>query len=160
MSFAQTIIVGNIGRAPEVRYSSAGDAVCNFSVAVNETYTKNGERVETTEWYRCVAYRRTAEIAGEFGAKGKEVLIRGKMKTRSFEKDGETKQVTELVVHEFQLRGGRDSGGQADVPAPARQPVSRPQTGQGGVSRGASNIMDMDDDIPFAAPRGLILHSL
>ena len=160
MSFAQTIIVGNIGRAAEVRYSADGNAVCNFSVAVNETYTKNGERVETTEWYRCVAYRRTAEIAGEYGAKGKEVLIRGKMKTRSFEKDGETKYVTELVVHEFQLRGGRDSGQQSDTSAPARQPSAREQAGQGGASRGASNIMEMDDDIPFACPRGLILYSL
>lgn len=152
MSFAQTLIVGNIGRQPEVRYSSAGDAVCNFSVAVNETYTKNGERVETTEWYRCVAYRRTAEIAGEYGAKGKEVLIRGKMKTRSFEKDGETKYVTELVVHEFQLRGGRDSAAQPDIPPQARKPAQE-------QSRGAANSMDMDD-IPFACPRGLILYSL
>jgi len=159
MSFAQTVIVGNIGREAEVRYSTDGNAVCNFSVAVNETYTKNGERVETTEWYRCVAYRRTAEIVGEYGAKGKSVLVRGKMKTRSYEKDGQTKSVTELVVHEFQLLGGRDSG-QSGTPAPARQPAARQQAGQGGASRGATSITEMDSDIPFACARGLILHSL
>jgi len=154
MSFAQTIIVGNIGRTEDVRYSAEGNAVCNFSVAVNESYSKNGERVETTEWYRCVAYRRTAEIVGEYGAKGKPVLVRGKMKTRSFEKDGQTRNVTELVVHEFQLLGGRSDAAPAHIPPQARKPA------QQGQSRGAGGIMEMDSDIPFAAPRGLILHSL
>lgn len=155
MSFAQTVIVGNIGREPDVRYSADGNAVCNFSVAVNEAHTKNGERVETTEWYRCVAYRRTAEIVGEYGAKGKSVLVRGKMKTRQYEKGGETKSVTELVVHEFQLLGGRsDAGAQSDIPPQARKPAQQAQ------SRAAGGIADMDDDIPFACPRGLILYSL
>lgn len=144
MAFAQTVIVGNIGRTEDVRYSTNGDAVCNFSVAVNEAYTnKNGERQENTEWYRCVAYRRTAEIVGEYGAKGKQVLVRGKMKTRSYEKEGQTRQVTELVVAEFQLLGSRDAGsGQgaaSERPAQRQQPTSKP----------ASNIMDMDDDILF-----------
>ena len=154
MSFAQTIIVGNIGRTEQVRYSAEGNAVCNFSVAVNESYTKNGERVESTEWYRCVAYRRTAEIVGESGAKGKQVLVRGKMKTRSFEKEGETKYVTELVVHEFQLQGSRSDAAPADIPPQARKPA------QQGQSRGAGGIMEMDDNIPFACARGLILYSI
>ena len=125
MSFAQTIIVGNIGRSEAVRYSAEGNAACNFSVAVNESYTKNGERVESTEWYRCVAYRRTAEIVGEYGVKGKQVLVRGKRKTRSYEKDGHTKSVTELVVHEFQLLGGRSDAVPADIPLQARKPAQQ-----------------------------------
>lgn len=146
MSFAQTVIVGNIGRTEDVRYSTNGDAVCNFSVAVNEAYTnRNGKRQENTEWYRCVAYRRTAEIVGEYGAKGKQVLVRGKMKTRSFEKDGQARQVTELVVAEFQLLGSRDAGGgQGKDAGRSRQAAQRQQV----AGKPTANIMDVDD-VPF-----------
>jgi single-strand DNA-binding protein len=163
-SVNKVILVGNLGRDPEVRYSPDGAAICNVSIATTSQWKdkNSGEKREETEWHRVVFYNRLAEVVGELSRKGRSMYIEGKLKTRKWQdKDtGADRFSTEIVADQMQLLGGRDSDGQADAPAPARQPTARPQTRQGGVSRGASNIMDMDDDIPFAAPRGLILHSL
>lgn len=163
-SVNKVILVGNLGRDPEVRYSPDGAAICNVSIATTTKWKDKStmESREETEWHRVVFYNRLAEIAGEYLQKGREIYVEGKLKTRKWQdKDtGADRFSTEIVADQMQMLGGRDSGQQAETPAPARQPAARPQTWQGGVSRGASNIMDMDDDIPFAAPRGLILHSL
>lgn len=163
-SVNKVILVGNLGRDPEVRYSPDGAAICNVSIATTTKWKDKStmESREETEWHRVVFYNRLAEIAGEYLQKGREIYVEGKLKTRKWQdKDtGADRFSTEIVADQMQMLGGRDSGGQAEAPAPARQPAARQQTGQGGASRGAAGITDMDDDIPFACPRGLILYSL
>jgi single-strand DNA-binding protein len=158
-SVNKVILVGNLGRDPEVRYASDGAAICNVSIATTTKWKDKStmETREETEWHRVVFYNRLAEIAGEYLQKGREVYVEGKLKTRKWQdKDtGADRFSTEIVADRIQMLGGRKPGGHVAATTPAGQ-----KTGQGGASRGASSVMDMDDDIPFAAPRGLILHSL
>jgi single-strand DNA-binding protein len=157
-SYQKVIIAGNLGQDPEVRYLSNGDAVASFSVAVTETWKDaSGERKEKTEWFRCACFKRQAEIAGEYLKKGAQVLVEGKMQTRSYESnDGQKKYVTELRVDTFKMMGARQDNENAaprnpSNGAPRRERPSQPQGGThgGGGSRGFD---DMDDDIPFRQP--------
>lgn len=102
--------IGNLGAAPDVRYTTSGVAVANFSITVTEKWKgQDGKQNEQTEWVRCVAWNRLAEICGDFLRKGSSVWISGKMQTRSYEKDGEKKYITEIVVREMQMLGGKGS---------------------------------------------------
>lgn len=142
-NFHQTIIAGHLGKDPDVRYLSSGDAVCNFSVAVTESWkSKGGEKKESTTWYRVNAFGKLAEICGEYLKKGSGVLVAGKMQTRKWEKDGVERESWELRADTMQMLGGgqRDDGEER----PAQQRASNPAHGSGGVGLGA-----MDDDIPF-----------
>jgi len=144
----KVILIGRLGRDPEVRYTPDGTAVANFSIATSESWTdkSSGEKREKTEWHRIVAWRRLGEICGEYLSKGREVYVEGKLQTRSWEQDGITRYSTEIVASTVQFLGGRDAGGQG------------PQTGQGS---GAGGFQDQgypdppnlqnepDDDIPF-----------
>ncbi|OZI21003.1 single-stranded DNA-binding protein [Bordetella genomosp. 9] len=172
-SVNKVILVGNLGRDPEVRYSPEGSAICNLSVATTSQWKDkaSGERREETEWHRVVMYNRLAEIAGEYLKKGRSVYIEGRLKTRKWQdKDtGADRYSTEVVADQMQMLGGREGGEggggfggggggggyddapqraprqQAQRPAPQR-PASPPAGGGGG---GAANLTDMDDDIPF-----------
>lgn len=138
-SVNKVILVGNLGRDPEVRYSPDGAAICNVSIATTSQWKDkaSGERREETEWHRVVMYNRLAEIAGEYLKKGRSVYIEGRLKTRKWQdKDtGADRYSTEIVADQMQMLGGRDSGGDSgggygggydDAPRQQRAPAQRP----------------------------------
>ncbi len=165
-SVNKVILVGNLGRDPEVRYSPDGAAVCNLSLATTSSWKDKatGEKREETEWHRVVMYSRLAEIAGEYLKKGRSVYIEGRLKTRKWQdKDtGADRYSTEIIADQMQMLGGRDEGGGGgydDAPRQHRAPPARPAPRRneyadqrGGAvpqSTPAANLTDMDDDIPF-----------
>jgi len=169
-SVNKVILVGNLGRDPEVRYTPDGAAICNVSIATTSQWKdKNtGERREETEWHRVVFYNRLAEIAGEYLKKGRSVYVEGRLKTRKWQdKDtGADKYTTEIVADQMQMLGGREGGGGGGGggeggyggggygdSAPAQRQSNRPAAGGGQrpaqQSGSAPNFADMDDDIPF-----------
>ena len=105
----KVMLIGNLGRDPEIRYSQQGTAMVNFSIATSEQWKdKNtGEKQEKTEWHRIVAFGKPAEILEKYLSKGSKVYIEGRIQTRNYEKDGQTHYTTEIVVREFQFLGGR-----------------------------------------------------
>ena len=142
----KAIIVGNLGRDPEVRYSANGNAIANVTVATTDSWKdrQSGERQERTEWHRVVFFNRLAEIVAEYLKKGSQVFIEGRIQTRKWEdKDGNDRWTTEIVASEMQMLGSRGGGMQGASPddsgaAPA----------PGGGSSGFSDS-EFDDDIPF-----------
>ena len=171
-SVNKVILIGNLGRDPEVRYAPSGSAICNVTIATSRNWKDkaSGERQEETEWHRVVFYDRLAEIAGEYLKKGRPVYVEGRLKTRKWQdKDGAEKYTTEIIAEQMQLLGGRDGGGgggggddsygegsggggggyQRERAAPAprapapRAPAPAPKAASG------SGFDDMDDDIPF-----------
>ena len=138
----KAIIVGNLGRDPEVRYFQDGTAVANFTVATSRRWKDraSGEQKEQTEWHRVVAFRRLAEICGEYLHKGKQVYIEGRLQTREWEdKDGNRRWTTEIVAQEMQMlgpKGGDSAGGGDYYKAP-------------GMADAPPADSDLDDDIPF-----------
>ncbi|HOI48242.1 MAG TPA: single-stranded DNA-binding protein [Prolixibacteraceae bacterium] len=111
MSVNKVILIGNVGRDPEIRHLDAGVAVANFPLATSETYTaKNGERVTTTEWHNVVLWRGLAEVAEKYVKKGRQLYIEGRIRTRSYDdKDGVKKYVTEIYGDTMQLLGPRET---------------------------------------------------
>ena len=110
----KVIIIGNVGRDPETRYTQNGAAVTNFSVATSEKWTDKGtgEIKEQTEWHSIVCFGRTAEIAGEYVRKGSKLYIEGKLQTRSWEQDGQKKYRTEIQARQIQMLDGRRPQGE------------------------------------------------
>ncbi|OWT69241.1 MULTISPECIES: single-stranded DNA-binding protein [unclassified Achromobacter] len=178
-SVNKVIIVGNLGRDPEVRYNPDGGAICNVSIATTSQWKDkgSGEKREETEWHRVVFYNRLAEIAGEYLKKGRSVYVEGRLKTRKWQ-DKDTNQdrySTEIVADQMQMLGGRDggdSGGSShDAPAsrPQRPAQQRPAAGGGYASRrsnpdpqpaSSGGLADIEDDIPFAPMGGRKAHYL
>jgi single-strand DNA-binding protein len=168
-SVNKVIILGNLGRDPETRYTTGGDAVTNLNIATSEQWKdKSGEKQERTEWHRVVLFGRQAEIAGEYLKKGRSVYIEGRLQTRKYtDKDGVEKYSTEIVADRMQLIGGREAGGGgADVDFAAGGAGSgaggagggsgsgggRRESSGGGAPKGSpakKNTEDFDDDIPF-----------
>jgi single-strand DNA-binding protein len=158
-SVNKVIIVGNLGKDPEVRYMPSGSAICNITVATSRQWKDktSGDRQEETEWHRIALFDRLAEIAGEYLKKGRPVYIEGRLKTRKYtDKDGVEKYTTEIVASEMQLLGGREGGGAPDDmgggerpqrSAPAPRPAPAPR--QAPASKSSTGFDDMDDDIPF-----------
>ena len=107
----KVILVGHLGRDPEVRYTADGRAVANFNIATSDEWTDKdtGEKKQRTEWHRIVAWGRLGEICGEYLSKGRQVYVEGKIQTRSWEKDGITRYTTEIIASDVQFLGGRDS---------------------------------------------------
>ena len=161
-SVNKVILVGNLGRDPEVRYSPDGGAICNVSIATTSSWKDktSGDRREETEWHRVVFYNRLAEIAGEYLRKGRPVYVEGRLKTRKWQnKEGVDQYTTEVVADQMQMLGGRDSGGDSrgggapdgmNDSQPASRQAARPQ-GQRPAAPAANgaNLADMEDDIPF-----------
>lgn len=135
-SVNKVILVGNVGKDPETRYMANGDAVTNITVATSESWKdKSGEKQEKTEWHRVTFYRKTAEIAGKYLAKGSSVYIEGRLETRKWtDNSGTEKYSTEIVASEMKMLG-KKGGGEREQPAKQE-------------SHGFSNIDD-DSDIPF-----------
>lgn len=123
MSVNKVILVGNVGKDPEVRYLESNTAVCNFSLATSETYkNKAGEKVTTTEWHNIVMWRGLAEVAEKFVKKGTQLYIEGKIRTRSYDdKDGNKRYITEILADNMQLIGKRPDSAPAES-APAQAP--------------------------------------
>ena len=112
----KAIIVGRIGKDPEIKYTPSGDAVCEFSMAVSENYKdKNGDKVQATEWFKIVAWRKLAEICGQYLCKGKLVLIEGKIKTEQWEdKEGRKHSITKIIASNMQMLDSKKKEDQAD----------------------------------------------
>jgi len=154
-SVNKVILIGNLGRDPETRYTTGGDAVTNLRIATTETWKdKSGEKQEKTEWHTVVLFGRQAEIAGEYLKKGRSVYIEGRLQTRKYtDKEGVEKYSTEVVGDRMQLLGSREGGGGGgDVDFAGGGAGSR--SGEGGAAKtgGApkkTNPDDLDDDIPF-----------
>jgi single-strand DNA-binding protein len=163
-SVNKVIIVGNLGRDPEVRYTPSGAAVCNVSVATTRQWKnkESGDKQEETEWHRVVFYDRLAEIAGEYLKKGRSVYVEGRLKTRKWtDKEGKEQYTTEVIAVEMQMLGSREGGGAAHAdesgghgeaggaPSPRAAPASRPATQRPAAKTSATGFDSMDDDIPF-----------
>ena len=134
----KVILIGNLGRDPELRYTPNGVAIANFSIATSEEWKDKdtGEKQERTEWHRIVAWRRLGEICGEYLHKGSQVYIEGRLQTREWEdRDGNKRYTTEIVAQNMQMLGRPSREGKAESQEeryPTEEPISIP-----------------DDDIPF-----------
>lgn len=165
-SVNKVILVGNLGRDPEIRYMPSGEPVANITIATSSKYkNKSGEMVEETEWHRVTFFGKLAEIVGQYLKKGRSVYVEGRIKTRKYtDKDGIEKYATDIIANEMQMLGGRegmgdpsggdDSGGYDSAPprraaAPAPRAAAAPAARQAPAPRPASGFDDMDDDIPF-----------
>ncbi len=158
----KVILIGNLGRDPETRYSQNGGAVTNFSVATSESWRdrNSGEQQERTEWHNVVCFARLAEIAGEYLRKGSKVYIEGSLRTSSWEQDGQKKYRTEIMARDLQMldsRGGGGGGGMGGgMGAPQDRNAGAP-SGFGGSqpppamdnAPTLSDDTDFEDDIPF-----------
>jgi single-strand DNA-binding protein len=115
-SLNKVMIIGNLGRDPEMRFTANGQAVANFSVACNRRYTtRDGEQRDETEWVRVVCWGRQAEVAGQYLQRGSQVYVEGRLQTRSWEdQQGQTRYMTEVVANMFQMLGRRGEGGGGD----------------------------------------------
>ncbi|MEZ0232761.1 MAG: single-stranded DNA-binding protein [Methylophilaceae bacterium] len=160
-SVNKVILVGNLGRDPEIRYMPSGDALASFSIATTDNWKdKNGQKQERTEWHRISMFGKLAEISGEYLKKGSSVYIEGRLQTRKWQdKEGNERQTTEVVADRMQMLGGRSGGNTYEVmdedqsapysnqeSAPAKRPAPAPAAAK---PAGGSNFDDFDDDIPF-----------
>jgi single-strand DNA-binding protein len=154
-SVNKVILIGNLGRDPEVRYTPSGAAVCNVTLATSRQWKDktSGEKQEETEWHRVVFYDRLAEIAGEYLRKGRPVYVEGRLKTRKWQdKDGVEKYTTEVIAGQMQLLGSREGMGGADADtggAPRERAAPRPAGQKPAGQKSSTGFDDMDDDIPF-----------
>ena len=140
-SINKAILIGNLGRDPELSYTPSGLAVARFSLATTEQWNdkETGEKKERTEWHRIVAFGKLAEVCGEYLSKGKQVYVEGRIQTSSYEKDGITRYSTDIIASQMQMLGPKNSINEPGLStnnktSPAPEP-SFPETG--------------DDDIPF-----------
>lgn len=150
-SVNKVILVGNLGRDPETRFSPDGAAICNVSIATTSQWKdkNSGERREETEWHRVVFYNRLAEIAGEYLRKGRSVYIEGRIKTRKWadKETGQDRYSTEIIGDQLQMLGGKDDAGGAQS---SRAQPTRPKTHQASApSSPPPSLEDIDDQIPF-----------
>jgi len=141
----KVILIGNLGRDPELRYTQSGQAVANFTLATTERFAgrDGGERQERTEWHRVVAWGRTAELCAQYLSKGRSVYVEGRLQTREWEdKEGQKRRTTEIVALSVQFLGGREGGaGAAAGPSRASTPGAPPVDDEGAPPPA--------DDIPF-----------
>jgi len=167
-SVNKVILIGNLGRDPEVRYMPNGEAVCNFSIATTDSWKdKSGAKQERTEWHNIVMYRKLAEIAGEYLKKGRPVYVEGRLQTRKWQtKEGQDRYTTEIIADQMQMLGGRDGAGSnasydggmdqggmdSDYnQAPPSQAQARTAPAQSApkAATTGSGFDDFEDDIPF-----------
>jgi single-strand DNA-binding protein len=155
-SVNKVILIGNLGRDPEVRYTPGGAAVCNVSLATTRNWKSkdSGEKQEETEWHRVVFYDRLAEIAGEYLKKGRPIYVEGRLKTRKWQdKEGKDTYTTEIIAEQMQMLGSREGmggggGGSDDHSEPRSAPAARAPAPKP-AAKSATGFDDMDDDIPF-----------
>jgi single-strand DNA-binding protein len=145
MSVNKVILVGNLGKDPEVRYTQTGSAVANFSVATSEQWNdRDGKKQERTEWHNIVVWGKQAEHCGQYLSKGRQVFIEGSIRTRSYDdKSGNKRYITEIVAQRIQFLGG---GGGTRLPQQGMDAGGVDDMAMGGMGGGQPPI---DDDIPF-----------
>ncbi len=153
-SVNKVIIIGNLGRDPEMRYMPSGDAIANLRIATTDKFKdRNGDMQEATEWHSVAFFGKTAEICGQYLKKGSQVYVEGSLRTRKWQdKDGNDRYTTEIRGDRMQMLGGRGGGGggMADYDAPPMEgaPRGRPAPASPGAASGGG-FGEMDDDIPF-----------
>ncbi len=131
----KAILIGNLGADPEMRYTQSGAAVATFNIATTETWVKDGNKEERTEWHRIVAFGRLGEICGEYLSKGSKVYIEGRIQTRQWDdKDGNKRYTTEIVAREMKMLSPKNQSGQSGNFGPEEPPIAEPVMG---------------DDVPF-----------
>ncbi len=159
-SVNKVILVGNLGKDPEVRYMPSGDAITNITMATTDSWKdKNGEKQEKTEWHRVAFFGKLAEIAGEYLKKGSQVYVEGRLQTRKWQdKEGQDRYTTEIIADRMQMLGSRSGGGNYEVQdeapmgsggrdsrsKPTGAPASKPP-----ASKKGGDFEDFEDDIPF-----------
>ena len=158
MSVNKVILIGHLGKDPEVRYMPSGEAVANVTLATSENWKdKNGEKQEKTEWHNVVFYKRLAEIAGEYLKKGSQIYVEGRITTEKWQdKEGKDRYTTKIVANEMKMLDRKSSGGgsfevvenqQAEpgrsAPARSAAPAAKP------APAAKSSFDNFDDDIPF-----------
>jgi single-strand DNA-binding protein len=144
-SVNKVILIGNLGRDPELRYTQGGQAVANFTLATTERFAgrDGGERQERTEWHRVTAWGRTAELCAQYLSKGRSVYVEGRLQTREWEdKEGQKRRTTEVVALSVQFLGGREGGAGAGAGAARHTGGAPPADDEGPPPPPA-------DDIPF-----------
>ena len=143
----KVILVGRLGRDPELRYTPSGAAVANFSLATDERWSSGGETQTRTEWHNIVVWSKLAEICNQYLTKGRLVFIEGRLQTRDWEdKDGNKRRTTEVVATDMKMLGGKREGAPAGQTAPAETPA---ETGSSSESSNDMEVGITDDDIPF-----------
>jgi single-strand DNA-binding protein len=152
----KVILIGTLGRDPEVRYMPSGAAVANVRMATNESWRdrQTGEQQERTEWHNVVCFARLGEIAGEYLRKGSKVYIEGRLQTRKWQdRDGNDRYSTEIVANEMQMLGSRGGGAGAGNAAYDQEPPSErppaPGPAKAAPPSAGAGMDDFDDDIPF-----------
>ena len=145
MSVNKVILVGNLGKDPEVRYTQTGSAVANFSIATSEQWNdRDGKKQERTEWHNIVVWGKQAEHCGQYLSKGRQVYVEGSIRTRSYDdKSGNKRYITEIVAQRIQFLGG---GGGTRLPQQGVDAGGVDDMAMGGMGGGQP---PMDDDIPF-----------
>mgnify|MGYP001588033804 CR=1 FL=1 len=165
-SVNKVILIGNLGKDPDVRYMPSGEAVTNITLATTDTWKDktSGEKKEATEWHRVVFFRKLAEIAGQYLKKGSQVYIEGSLKTRKWtDKEGQERYTTEIVADEMRMLGSRQGSGDVNDSAPRERPEHSAGVASAPIAVGASKssaanappggsgsgFSDFEDDIPF-----------
>lgn len=146
----KVILVGNLGRDPEIKYTASGAAIANVTIATTDSWNdrQTGEKVEKTEWHRVVAFQRLAEIMGEYLKKGSQVYIEGRLQTRKWQdQNGQDRWTTEIVANDMQMLGSR--GGEAGVQQQGGGGGFREPPAQQQSARPVPDNDFADDDIPF-----------
>lgn len=144
-SVNKVILVGNLGKDPEIRALPNGDSVCNFSIATTENWKdKDGTKKEKTEWHNIILFRKLADIAGQYLSKGRPVYIEGSLQTRKWtDKEGKERYTTEIVGSSMQMLGSRESNDKY------QDNSSKPTGANAGTPQANTGFDDMEDDVPF-----------
>ena len=154
-SVNKVILVGNLGKDPEVRYMPSGDAITNITMATTDSWKdKNGEKQEKTEWHKVAFFGKLAEIAGEYLKKGSQVYVEGRLQTRKWQdKEGQDRYTTEIVADRMQMLGSRSGGSNFEVQdkLPAGSGGARESSSGGAkpATKKGGDFGDFEDDIPF-----------
>lgn len=140
MSINKAILIGNVGKDPEINYIKEDLPVARFTLATSETYTKDGQKITNTEWHNIVVWRGLAKVVEQYVKKGAKLYLEGKITNRSYEKDGQTKYISEIVVSNMQMLDGKGTG-TSSSPSYDASPSSIPTP--------PPPAQVMDDDLPF-----------
>lgn len=135
-SLNKVMLIGHLGRDPEVKFMQSGQAMAKFSLATSRQWEKDGQKSEETEWHNIVIFGKLAEIAGQYLSKGKQIYLEGRLKTRNYDKDGQKHYMTEIIASEFLMLGSKGEGGRSDASD------SQPEANYSGSQT-------PPDDIPF-----------
>ncbi len=142
-SVNKVILVGRLGKDPELKYTQGGDAIANFSLATDETWKdQSGEKQQRTEWHNIVAWRKLAEVCGQYLKKGQQVYVEGKLQTRKWEKDEVTHYKTEVVISGMTMLGKKEDNGGESSSSTSKKKQTRDPGDDG-------NLGITDEDIPF-----------